>query len=776
MTQSPGAEDHADSPNGIQPASLSRRLWRIGRIARKELREALRDRRTLLTLVLMPLLVYPLLGTIMQKFVLQQLARTGTRAEFLLAFESGDDGRYVQELLAAGERAERALQDEEPDRTERNSREPAGAGRKPATTPENTAPPAGLSALTAKPPEPVPVFRLIDPAEPGGDLEQLVRDGTVDLGMRLSRSTGNPRIEVLWNPSYQLSRRALDFVRERTRNVNILAYRQRLQTARISDAPVAGLVPRELAGESTGFSLVTVVPLMLVLMTVTGAVYPAIDLTAGERERGTLEILVATPVPRLDLLSGKFVAVLAVAMLTAIVNLVALVITVVAGGLEQLLFGNAGLSVITLAEILLLLFVFAAFFSAVLLALTSFARSFKEAQAWLIPLMLLALAPGVLSLMPDVKMTGWLAVLPLVNIVLLGRDLLQHDVSLPLAAVAVTATVLYALLALSLAARVFGTDAILYGSSGGWSELLQVPGEQRPVPPLTLGTFVLAAQFPLFIVLGSLAGRFSHLSTSARLGINSIVLVVLFLLLPLLVSIRGNLSRSTTFRLTRPHWSGLLGALLLGVSLWPLVFQLEVWTLPRQRIEELIELFRSMGFDPGSVPLAVRLICLAAVPAICEEFFFRGFLQSTFRYASRPRTAVLLSSVAFALFHIVVRDSLLFERFLPSLLLGLVLGTVCLRTESLWPGMLLHVLHNSLVLGISDLAPWLPDWGFDEIGATRLPLPLLLGAVVIAVCGAVVLYFSRPRATFPVQDRQARHGAAASFPLPAEQPQPETGS
>ncbi|MCA9114653.1 MAG: CPBP family intramembrane metalloprotease [Planctomycetaceae bacterium] len=794
QNQDLSADSPRDSglPPADKPATYRRRLWRVGRIARKELREALRDRRTLMTLILMPLIVYPLLGTVMQKFLLQQLTAATGRTEMIVCFDSPEAGRYLQHMLAAGNRLVES--------TEAAEETPADSSRPVEEEESPTGPPA-LDKLFNQD-RPIHLdFRSMDSSQPGPSLEEMVRSGAVDLGLRLTpaeaqpdettavdppdtpaedtgdsvaepdterllHANGAPGVELLWNPTYDLSRRAMRFARERIEALNLESYRQRLKQARLSDHPAARLTDRRLEGEATSFSLVTFVPLMLVLMTVTGAVYPAIDLTAGERERGTLEILVATPVPQLDLLFGKFVAVLAVAMLTAVVNLLALVITVTAGGLEQLLFGTAGLSVVTLTEILLLLFVFAAFFSAVLLALTSFARSFKEAQAWLIPLMLLALAPGVLSLMPDVRMTGWLAVLPVVNLVLLGRDLLQHDVSLPLAGVALVSTGLYALLALTMAARVFGTDAILYGSAGGWADLLKQPEHPRQAPPLSLGVFVLAAQFPLFIVLGSLAGRLAHLSTSARLGVNSLVLIVLFLLLPLLVAWRAGIQRKSAFRLSAPHWSGVLAAVLLGISLWPLVFQLEVWTLPRARIEELIELFRSMGFDPGSVPLAVRLVSLAAVPAFCEEFFFRGFLQSAFRRASRPRTAVLLSSVAFALFHIVVRDSLMFERFLPSLLLGLVLGTVCIRTESLWPGMLLHVLHNSLVLSISDLAPWLPDWGFDEIGATRLPLPMLAGAVVVAGCGAAVLLYCRPAAPFPSAD-SAEHGTPAVSSHPA---------
>ena len=67
------------------------------------------------------------------------------------------------------------------------------------------------------------------------------------------------------------------------------------------------------SSEDESFQIASLIPLILILMTITGAVYPAIDLTAGERERGTLEALMAAPVPRLGLLLAKYFAVLAVA-------------------------------------------------------------------------------------------------------------------------------------------------------------------------------------------------------------------------------------------------------------------------------------------------------------------------------------------------------------------------------------------------------------------------------------------------------------------------------
>src|SRR4029079_18119674 len=101
-------------------------------------------------------------------------------------------------------------------------------------------------------------------------------------------------------------------------------------------------VPLRDPAEIQNQMLSAIIPVVLILMTITGAVYPAIDLTAGERERGTLEMLVAAPVPRLGLLFAKYVAVVSVALLTAAVNCGAMTITVFSIGLGKQLFGERG--------------------------------------------------------------------------------------------------------------------------------------------------------------------------------------------------------------------------------------------------------------------------------------------------------------------------------------------------------------------------------------------------------------------------------------------------
>jgi ABC-2 type transport system permease protein/sodium transport system permease protein len=329
------------------------------------------------------------------------------------------------------------------------------------------------------PPRPLPELYLV----PVEDLEDSVRRGKVDLAFR--RKTAGHAVpgeravdwEVFYRKDSAYAQEALAYVdrllaranaSSLTRLLHEKGVEQRVASPRLRPVPLV-------VEDRGGLSLAVFVPLVLVLMTITGAVYPAIDLTAGERERGTLEVLVAAPVPRVSLLFGKYVAVLTVAVLTALVNLGAMTVSLLVSGFAERVFGPGGIRVLTLLEVFALLLLFAAFFSAVLLVLTSFARSFKEAQAYIIPLMVVALVPGVLGLLPGLPLSGALAVVPLLNIVLLARDLLDSQARAdPLsAAVVVISTGAYAALAIALAAQVFGSEAVLYGESGGWRALLR---------------------------------------------------------------------------------------------------------------------------------------------------------------------------------------------------------------------------------------------------------------------------------------------------------------
>ena len=710
MTNLPTATKTTATKNTNPFSSL--RWWRM---TQKELREILRDRRTIITLIGMPLLIYPLLGVTFQKLLVTQ-AMNRTKIEYRIALAGTLDSQIFRKLFQEG----MSVYGKQMGMTSNGNRTPAG---------------------TADDPQ----IQFLSSTRPEGtlDINAIVADRSADVGIRLKGGgeTGPWDFDVVYRSASPFSLDARRFVEDRLKTVNELFVTERLQGFHPPLVMPVSLTPQPIVTEDNApsFSIATLIPLILILMTVTGAVYPAIDLTAGERERGTLEALISAPVPRHELLFAKFLAVLTVALLTALANLTSMVITAYSSGLENLLFGAGGISLQMLGLVFGLLFVFAGFFSSVILILTSFARSFKEAQAYLIPVMLVSLAPGVLCLLPGIEMTGWMSVTPLVNIVILARDIFDGRAQSAWVLATLLSTVLYSAVALTIAARIFGTDAVLYGSEGSWADLVRRPSTPQQAASLSQAMFYLAVLFPAFLTLSGVPGRMFGTWIEGRLLGNAVITILLFALGPLLLARWTAVSLGEGLRLRKASLLAFVAAALLGLSLWPFAYELELMAISPERVEVMKQLFEQIKTMLDAIPLPVKLVSLALIPAICEELFFRGYLLTALRTGMATPLAIALSGVLFGLFHVIVMDSLFFERFVPTCFLGLILGMVCYRTGSVLPGMLLHSLHNGLLLSMSSFTQELATLGIGTQEQEHLPRLWLAGAGTIVVVATIVL-------------------------------------
>ncbi|MCH7989317.1 MAG: ABC transporter permease, partial [Planctomycetes bacterium] len=617
-------------PRGTPP-SRRRGMGRYLRLTLKELRETLRDRRTIITLVMMPLLIYPLLSVAFQKLLLTNLS-TSSEIVFLFVVESKEDADILSDYLALGKSLIK------------NSRSESTNFQDASQTAQSEREQENHSGNDFK----ILIRPDLKPRVP--DLETSVKNLQADVGFRIIRKDEDypfqrinlpdlPAIdyEMIFAEKSVLSERAVDFIETRLRAVNDIALERRLKRMGIERrmTPIKAnrkAIPHQ--QESPMESLATLIPLILILMTITGAVYPAIDLTAGERERGTLEILIAAPVPRMELLLAKYTAVVVVSLLTATVNLAAMMITVLSIGLGPFLFGEGGLSLIIVAQIFGLLILFALFFSAILLSVTSNARSFKEAQTYLIPLMLVSLAPGMLSMIPGLTLEGPLAVAPLVNIVLLARDLFHGSVDPTYCVVVLLSTAGYSLLALAVAARTFGSDAVLYGSRGSWSDLFRRPTESRTAPSVPNAFLCMALMLPGFILIGSFMAQLQDVTLGWRLALASLMTALLCGAVPLIVASLSNIRIRDAFQLRLSSPVAFLGAILLGISLWPFAHELVQMTNELGLVtisEDLIKLAQRLTKELRSLSLILVLLSLAVVPAVFEEIFFRGYLLSALR-------------------------------------------------------------------------------------------------------------------------------------------------
>ncbi|TWU18334.1 ABC transporter permease subunit/CPBP intramembrane protease [Allorhodopirellula heiligendammensis] len=687
---------------------------RLARLSRKELRETLRDRRTILTLVMMPLLVYPLLSMAMNRFLISS-AGPGTNG-FVVGVGSEQESEWLQSLLL-----------------DQRSHPPESILQ------------ASGGALAD--------FNVV--VTPDGDPNQSLLANELDVAAELTITDGEPSaIEVTAFAGDQASQSARRILIERLHWLR-MQDAERIMKDVLPEFTPFEVTTTEIGEPQSGNVLASIIPLVLVLMTITGAVYPAIDLTAGERERGTMEALMASPVPRWWLLLAKYIAVVSVALLTAVANLGAMFVTLTLTGLMSILVGEGGgLGFQEMGYIFLLLVLFSAFFAAVLLSLTSFARSFKEAQAYLIPVMLLALAPAMLSLMPGINLTGPLAVAPLLNIVLLAREILAGDVHPLGATVAVVSTLCYAAGALAIAAKLFGSDAVNRTSDRSIGSLFRRPELATTRPSVGEAGMVIALLLPAsFVVSNSLMqwiGRQgSEINVPLQLTLNAVSLIATFGLIPLAATLLGKHRLASTYRLNQSNIGFYIGAAVMSLGAWAFAYEALVladqWKLALLN-EEQLERTRGVLEKWKTISPVLLLSTLALAPAVIEELCFRGYLFSAFRSVLRPWPTIMTTAVLFGLFHVFVGSTLLIERFLPTTLLGIALGWVAYRSGSVLPGMLMHFLHNGSLELVGRYHDKLTFLGAEIEGNRHLPPLWLVIAGGCLLTGILIVHLS-PRST-----------------------------
>jgi sodium transport system permease protein len=220
------------------------------------------------------------------------------------------------------------------------------------------------------------------------------------------------------------------------------------------------------AGESYG-GLITY---LVILMCMTGAMYPAMDLTAGEKERGTMETILSSPIERTHLVLGKFLVVLTASLATATLSVLSM-----AGSFAVLShYGRAqgigdDFPILTMhAQTAFAIFIMAlpvaVLFSAVLMTISLFAKTFKEAQSYLTPMTFLVIVPAIAAVIPGIELTAKLALVPILNVGLLCKELVTGTYHWEYIALIFGCTCVYAGFALFLAVKMFQRESVLFSS------------------------------------------------------------------------------------------------------------------------------------------------------------------------------------------------------------------------------------------------------------------------------------------------------------------------
>lgn len=657
----------------------------VGTLYRYELKMLLRDRRTILFSVVLPLVILPVFILIIRF--------TDTRAE-----ERREARTY--EYAVVGSEAELARD---------VIQEALGA-------PPDVAPPD----LAAR-------FTEVHPP----DADSALMAGGIDLvveGVSAVEVEGDvPVLRLRFRENRDPSREAASGLRSRLsalqRDHRHAVYREAGLLVEPNQIAAVELVGLATAERETGALLALWLTPLLIMLMLSGGSIVAADAISGEKERGTLETLLTTSVRRGEIVAAKQLLIITVGIAITVINVANIGLYLGLGLFE--LPERFVISVPPTAIVLLLLLFLpmTVLISSVLLMLSGVSKSYKEYQVYLFPVLVLFLLPSLTAILPGVTLASVLAVVPIANVSVAVREVMVGQYQWPFLALAILSTTAVAAGLARLTERTLSTEKLITAAQVDEADLA---GGEALFRRRVLRWFALL-WVALFLAALWLGGT---LGIRGQIVFN---IVGLFVGASLLMMWRYRLDprQALALRMPRPAvWLAVLlgapSAMIVGIGLAQ-AGQL-IFPVP----EQMIEAFGQYLLD-DRLPLWQIIVFMAIIPGIGEEIAFRGVLLYGLRKRFRPIMLAVVVGLIFGAFHVEL------FRLIPTAYIGVLLTGVTLATGSIFPAMVWHALNNAAALVPTHLGWW--------DGDTALPLwAYALAAVGLAI--AVVIIW-RNRTPYP---------------------------
>lgn len=389
-------------------------------VFRKELIDSLRDRRTLVAMVVVPLLLFPLLISISTSMLISH-AREAEEKILRVGLETHGAAADFREMLAA---------------------------REDIRLIEGISVERGRQLVES---DSLDVFLVFDPA-----FDRVVDELGAGSVTMYHKTTENSSIE---------RRRIRGLIQEYEETLRDERFEALSLDPGIVDAVALSeqnlaSVKERLADEIGGL-----LPYLIVIFCFTGSMYPAIDLAAGEKERGTLETLLTAPAGRLEILLGKFGVVVLTGIVTALISIFGIYIGIRRSPEIPPEVLDAILGMLepgSIALLFSLLIPLTIFFAAILLSLSIFAKSFKEAQSTVTPLMIFIIVPAFIGLMPGVELDARTALIPILNVSLATKLIIAGTIPPALLAEVYASLIVFAAASLWVCQWIFGREGTVF--------------------------------------------------------------------------------------------------------------------------------------------------------------------------------------------------------------------------------------------------------------------------------------------------------------------------
>ncbi|TKJ40243.1 hypothetical protein CEE37_07920 [candidate division LCP-89 bacterium B3_LCP] len=402
------------------------KLANVFTVFRKEFLDVIRDRRTLISMILLPLGIIPLMIFGLGSFAGKQYQKLEEKSYPVILISESEETWLVNEL-----EDQRGLQ--------------------VITTVGDTA--VSLEMLQDRTVQAILYIPAVDPAVSGTDP---VAENGYDVQIWYDRSRDESSI---------VERK----VRKGLVEYRDMLVRDELQTLGL---PYSVVRPFDIQSHNrasdtqmAGAVLGMLLPYMVILMSLTGITYPAIDMTAGEKERHTMETLLISPATRTELVLGKFLTASLVGVISSLLSVVSLAVTFSMLGttLGAEVSGELQFRIdpVAFGIVVILLVPVATLFAALIIAIAVNARSYKEAQSYVYPIVMLVIFPAMASMMPGVQEDVRMAFVPVVNVSLALRNTMVGTIDFNLVLITFLTSVFYAAIAIFIAVRIFQKESVL---------------------------------------------------------------------------------------------------------------------------------------------------------------------------------------------------------------------------------------------------------------------------------------------------------------------------
>jgi len=509
------------------------KVTRIKTIYKKEILDLLRDKKTLIIMVLVPLLLYPLImmGSLLFGNAIASSMKTN---EYVVAVS--DEDAYTTNGGYSRESFRKLLEDKE-DEVESN----------------------------------VKVIEL-----DSGRYDEALENEEIDTYVEVKAENEKNKFTIYYLSSNTSSSSAADIVDSKLELYSETLTQKFLEEMGLESEtilqPIETVFEDKSANEEkVGNLMGMILPFLLVTSILMGAFYPAVDTTAGEKERGTLETLLTMPLRNDELIIGKFLAVATIAVASAILNLLSMLFMSMyfffnmQGTDSQQLSMDLTSFIPAIIIVILCVIAFAFFMSAVTMCVTTFAKSFKEANNYETPLMLVVMFASFVSFVPNIEFNGMLASIPIVNICLLLTNILVFKYNLSLILIVLITNIAYAALAIMLLIKLFDSEEMLFGEGGSSIQLFTGRSELRSggVPNLSDAIIVMAIGLLLLLYVGSTVQNKFLLP-------GLLITQIMVIALPLFVAWYTKKNFKATFHLNSPKPLDIIAALLIEAPKWEL--------------------------------------------------------------------------------------------------------------------------------------------------------------------------------------------------------------